>query len=196
MYKNIKEIIDDMDRIAWGAGEKERRQRERRSAKERIDQMEKTDIFVPVQKLKCVRDSTITIRAPRPPITSPETGLAIFRAYFKDVDREIVAVMPVDSQKQYLSVTTVAMGTIDHVVVHPREVFKTVLAQANAAGFLIAHNHPSGEVKMSNDDWAMLEDLRKIGLSLDCPMLDFIILGDGTENYYSHHKATYELSGG
>jgi len=77
----------------------------------------------------------------------------------------------------------VSRGTLDSVLVHPREVFKAALL-ANAAAIVATHVHPSGGPTPSPDDVAVTRRLAAAGEILGIPLLDHIIIGDG--RYYSH----------
>lgn len=182
----LKELVENADREKWKPADPATQSRKRA-------QVERDDLFVPIQKLQVVSEGVLRARAPRPPVNSPQKALALFREYFKGADREMVAVMPMNTANEYLSITTVAIGTINHVEVHPAEVFKVVLAKDNAAQFVIGHNHPSGKAEPSDDDFALLEDLRRLGLMLDRPMRDFIVVGNGTDEYYSHRELHYDV---
>jgi DNA repair protein RadC len=70
------------------------------------------------------------------------------------------------------------MGTLHSSLVHPREVFKAAIL-SNAAGFILAHNHPSGELTPSKDDIAVTERIKEAGDLLGIDLLDHIIVGDG-----------------
>lgn len=144
---------------------------------------------VPVQRLKYVRDGNIKYQVPRVPITSPEHCLGIFRDHFKSAPGEMVSVLSVNAQNQYLAVTPVAWGTLKYVHVTLRQIFTPLLAKDNAAAFILAHNHPSGDPTPSPDDLDRLEEARAEGIRLECPLLDFIIIGQGTDAYYSHRES-------
>lgn len=71
-----------------------------------------------------------------------------------DAAREVSAAMAVLEQEQFrvllldtkhhvLAVEVVGQGGLDHVVAHPREVFKPAIRRS-AAAVILAHNHPSG----------------------------------------------------
>ena len=80
----------------------------------------------------------------------------------------------------------VGRGTLDTVLVHPREVFKAALL-ANAAAIVVAHNHPSGDPSPSPDDRDMTRRLVAAGGVLGIAVLDHIIVGDG--GYYSFKES-------
>ena len=81
-----------------------------------------------------------------------------------------------------------ARGTASDTIIHPREIFKFVYL-CNATGFILAHNHPSGECKPSDDDivtTAKVAELADIHL---LNFLDHIIIG--YKNYFSMKAGGY-----
>ncbi|MEZ6094441.1 MAG: JAB domain-containing protein [Pirellulaceae bacterium] len=54
-------------------------------------------------------------------------------------------------------------------LVHPRETFRPAII-ANASAIIIAHNHPSGDLTPSREDWAVFERLKSAGETLGNPM--------------------------
>jgi len=85
-----------------------------------------------------------------------------------------------------IAVHELGRGTLDSCTVHPRDVFKAALL-ANAAGVIVAHNHPSGDPTPSPADIALCSRLRAAGTVVGIELLDFVILGDG--RYYSFTEA-------
>jgi len=183
----LKDIIDQEDRKQWGPEVTEDR---RRTYEQRRLDVERR--ILPTQKLKLVRDGSIKYNAPKSPITSPDHSLEIFRSVFAGADKELVYILSLSMNNEYINCPLVAWGTIGHVVVHPREVFKHAISRDNAAKFIMAHNHPSGDPTPSPEDMVMLEKIRDLGIELGCRMVDFIIIGDGGNAYYSHRELNYD----
>jgi len=67
-------------------------------------------------------------------------------------------------------------GTLDTILVHPREVFRLALTAA-AAAIVLAHNHPSGDPSPSEADVKVTRDLIRAGQLLKIEVLDHIIIG-------------------
>jgi len=78
-------------------------------------------------------------------------------------------------------VDLVSIGTVSETLVHPREVFRMAIHK-NVSGIVIAHNHPSGEIKPSKQDIATTERLKEAGNIIGISILDHVIVGDC---YYS-----------
>lgn len=69
----------------------------------------------------------------------------------------------------------VTVGLLDKSQVHPREVFADVISD-RAASVIFAHNHPSGELKPSNSDLKIHEQLTEAGKILGIKIFDHIIV--------------------
>jgi DNA repair protein RadC len=80
----------------------------------------------------------------------------------------------------------VTIGLVDRSPVHPREVYADVISD-RAAAVIFAHNHPSGDIKPSNSDLKIHEQLTEAGKILGISIVDHIIVG-GNE-YYSFQEA-------
>jgi hypothetical protein len=70
----------------------------------------------------------------------------------------------------------VSIGTMDTILVHPREVFRLAIATC-AAAIIIMHNHPSGEPQPSEADIKVTRDLIRAGQLLKIEVLDHVIIG-------------------
>jgi len=89
--------------------------------------------------------------------------------------KEHFVVFYLDSRNQEIKREIVSIGTINSSIVHPREVFEGAVKHL-ASNVLVAHNHPSGELKASEKDIAVTERLRDSGILLGIALLDHIIV--------------------
>ena len=71
----------------------------------------------------------------------------------------------------------VSMGTLDTLLVHPREVFRAALIAA-AAAIVLMHNHPSGDPTPSEADIKVTRDFIRAGQLLKVEVLDHVIMGN------------------
>src|SRR4051812_30889792 len=99
-----------------------------------------------------------------------------------DEPSEVFIVLCLTTKFQVIAYHEVGRGTLDTVLVNPREVFKAAVL-ANAAAIVVAHNHPSGDPTPSPDDMDVTRRLSAAGGVLGIAVLDHIIVGDG--RYYS-----------
>ena len=80
----------------------------------------------------------------------------------------------------------VTIGLVDRSPVHPREVYADVISD-RAAAVIFAHNHPSGDLKPSNSDLKIQEQLTEAGKILGIRVLDHIIVTK--KGYFSFQEA-------
>jgi DNA repair protein RadC len=98
------------------------------------------------------------------------------------VDREHFVVLHLNSKNRVLKYETVAIGTLNQTLIHPREVFKSAI-KWNSNAIILVHNHPSGDVEPSEEDIEITDLLTKAGDLLSIKVLDHVIVGK--EKYWS-----------
>ena len=116
-------------------------------------------------------------------ISSPNDLFNILKEFIGDSDREILAVLTLDTKNNVTSLTKASVGSLNSSIVHPREVFKTAIL-ANSASIIIGHNHPSGDPSPSREDINITKRLNECGKILGIELLDHIVVGDNN-NYIS-----------
>jgi DNA repair protein RadC len=89
---------------------------------------------------------------------------------------ECFVVLLLNTRKRVKGHQLVTIGTMDTLLVHPREVFRAAII-SSAAGILIMHNHPSGEPQPSEADIKVTRDLIRAGQLLKIEVLDHIVIG-------------------
>ena len=77
-------------------------------------------------------------------------------------DCECMVVLMLNTRRRVKGHQFVSIGTMDTILVHPREVFRCAIVIAAAAVVLI-HNHPSGEPQPSDADIKVTRDLIRAG---------------------------------
>ena len=81
-----------------------------------------------------------------------------------------------DTRNHVLGTPTVYQGSLNTSVVRIGELFRYAL-KANAAAFIVVHNHPSGDPAPSPEDVHVTRQLVEAGDLLDIAVLDHIIIG-------------------
>ncbi len=122
-------------------------------------------------RVQLVRDAS----APKKKITSAKEVVALCKD-MRQLDREHFRALYLDSRNGLLGVETVAIGSLNATMVHPREVFKAAIL-LNAAALVLVHNHPSGEMEPSDEDLAITKTLKACGELLGIEMVDHVIVG-------------------
>lgn len=97
--------------------------------------------------------------------------------------REVFLVMFLDAQNRLNATEELFSGTLTQTSVYPREVVKRALHH-NAAGVILAHNHPSGVAQQSSADELLTEQLKQALALVDVRVLDhFIVAGNQTLSF-------------
>lgn len=99
-----------------------------------------------------------------------------------DQNREHLWTVSLDNANRVLNIELVSMGTINSTLIEPMEVFSVPL-QKRTVKLMIVHNHPSGELKPSDNDKDVTDRLIQVGKIIKVPVLDHLIITD--KSYYS-----------
>ena len=114
--------------------------------------------------------------------TCPQDGVELLMPRLRFAQKEQVLVVFLNSKNRVIGMEVVSEGSLTNSVVHPREVFQPAILQ-HAAAIVVAHNHPSGDPRPSPEDREITRMLKEAGVIMNIPVLDHIIIGDGT--YFS-----------
>jgi DNA repair protein RadC len=96
--------------------------------------------------------------------------------------KEKFVILSLNKRNNLIKISIVSVGSLDTNVVHPREVFREAI-QCSAAGVILAHNHPSGNIEPSQEDLALTKRIRKAGEVLGIDILDHIVVS--SRDFYS-----------
>lgn len=110
-------------------------------------------------------------------ILSAEIAKSVIGYKLRGMQQEVFACLFLDSQHRVLAFKEMFIGSINHAIVHPREVVKEAL-QLNATAVILAHNHPSGNMEPSPQDINLTKTLKDILKVIDVRVLDHLIVGD------------------
>ena len=98
--------------------------------------------------------------------------------FMRESPKEMFTVIFLDSSHAILETEVMAEGTVNVNTVYPREIVKRALFH-NAAALIIAHNHPSGALKPSSQDFQLTKMLSLLCSMMQLTLLDHLIIGDG-----------------
>lgn len=90
-------------------------------------------------------------------------------------EREVFAVMYLDSQNQLIEYREEFFGGVGVVYVHPRIIAKHAM-QLNATKVILSHNHPTGMVEESEIDIRLTKEIKEVLSLIDVEVLDHIII--------------------
>lgn len=81
-----------------------------------------------------------------------------------------------DARSRVLAKHTLYRGTLNASHIRAAEVFREPIRR-NAAGVVVAHNHPSGDPTPSPEDVAVTRQMVASGKMLDIEVLDHLVIG-------------------
>lgn len=108
------------------------------------------------------------------PIKSTSDAVETIINELKDLDRECFIMLNMDNKGIPINASITSIGELTAAPVHPREAFKSSLL-SSAAGVIMMHNHPSGNLKASKDDVEITLRMRACGKLLGIPVMDHIV---------------------
>lgn len=112
------------------------------------------------------------------PLENPEMTREFVHSQLAEEEREIFMVIFLDNQNRVLKHSRLFSGTLSHVEVHPREIVREAI-KVNAAGVILAHNHPSGRAEPSKADRDVTARIMKCCQFMDIRVLDHLVIGRG-----------------
>ena len=112
----------------------------------------------------------------------------IATAPYYSPDCECLAVLILNTRLRIKGHQMITIGTMDTLLVHPREVFRGAIV-AGASKIVLMHNHPSGDPDPSEADIKVTREIARGGQLLKIEVLDHIIVGH--EKYVSLRERGY-----
>ncbi len=97
-------------------------------------------------------------------------------------NQEEFFILALNSELDIISHECLFRGSIDQVSIHPREVFRWLIL-AKASQFIIAHNHPTGVARPSEQDIQVTQNILKNSKLMQIALVDHLILDH--YGYYS-----------
>lgn len=87
-----------------------------------------------------------------------------------------------DGRNRLLRTAIVSIGTLDAIVVQPRDIFREALLEV-AAAVVLFHNHPSGDPTPSREDVLVTRRMIEAGVVMGIEVLDHLVLAESS--FYS-----------
>lgn len=106
-------------------------------------------------------------------------------------NKEHLIVLLTNTKHELIGYNVVHVGSLDESIAHPREILRPVLISA-AYGFVILHNHPSGDPLPSMADNRFTRRMIEASDLMRVRLLDHIVCGESNptrQGYYSFREA-------
>lgn len=148
------------------------------------------------QQLSIVAEVTLSYRPQIKPSQRPRVKCAadvynILSRFWNADDlemRETFFLILLNNNGRVMGITELSHGGFTGVVVDTRMVFAVAL-KACACTIVVAHNHPSGNLRPSSQDIRVTQRLKAAGEILELPLQDHLIVS--TEGYLSLAEEGY-----
>jgi DNA repair protein RadC len=127
-----------------------------------------------------------------PLLDTPESVANLLREENRLYTVENFQVAFLNTRRRLIGVQNISQGTLDTLLVSPREVFSSAISK-KAAAIILIHNHPSGDPTPSEADIKVTRDLIRAGQILKIEVLDHIILGRHVEGSHRDWVSLREL---
>jgi DNA repair protein RadC len=127
-----------------------------------------------------------------PLLDNPANVAGMLREQNRSYTVENFQVVFVNTRRRMIGMQIISQGTLDTILVHPREVFATAIAK-RASAIVLVHNHPSGDPTPSEADIKVTRDLIRAGQLLKIEVLDHVIIGRSTPERPKDYSSLREL---
>lgn len=121
----------------------------------------------------------------RPQITGSSDAYKILLQVWEEGKLEFVEqfkVLLLNRANKVLGMYPLSTGGVTGTVADPKLIYAAAI-KANACALIMAHNHPSGNLKPSRADEELTQKIKQAGAFLDIKLLDHLIVS--SEGYYS-----------
>lgn len=115
-------------------------------------------------------------------ISSSQDAFQLLHGDFMDLNQEEFWLLLLKRNNEVIKKEMLSRGGVSGTVVDAKIIFKRALEET-ASGLILAHNHPSGNLKPSQEDINLTKRIKEAGKSLDISVLDHLIIID--QGYFS-----------
>lgn len=130
---------------------------------------------VPLVRLALHREKCVRLKERA---TTPDAVVAWVQKHYGCAPQEYFIALGLSSTMEPLGIVEVAQGGVASTHVDPRVIFSALLLMG-AVGFIVLHNHPSGDAQPSSDDIALTKVLYQGSKVLSLHLFDHIVVGRG-----------------
>lgn len=115
-------------------------------------------------------------------ITSSQQVYSHMKSYLLDLQHEEFYALLLNRANALIRTEQISIGGMSGTVADGKVIFKKAI-EHNAHGIILVHNHPSGQLKPSENDNSLTRKMIEFGKYIDLPVLDHLIFTDN--GYYS-----------
>lgn len=116
----------------------------------------------------------------KPQIGSSKDAYQVLKIHLSDLRTEEFWALFLNQNNRVLHISQLTQGGINQSLVDLRVLFKIAMDHF-ATGIIVSHNHPSGNLKPSQEDIGITKKIKEAGELLNIQLLDHLII---TQNSY------------
>ena len=109
-------------------------------------------------------------------IKTPQDAVRLVKKLLETFDRAAFIIINLHKNGRPINMNICSIGTVDLTLVSPREVLKSVIL-SNASKIIVMHNHPSGDLSPSQDDYMLTQRLSETCQMMGVQVVDHLIVG-------------------
>ncbi|MBS1646404.1 MAG: DNA repair protein RadC [Bacteroidetes bacterium] len=118
----------------------------------------------------------------QPTIQSSKEAYELIAPKLIDLPHEEFWIVLLNRRNKLLKAECISRGGVAGTVADVRIILKTAVAHL-ASSMILAHNHPSGNLRPSNEDKNLTQKIQQASLLVDIKVVDHLIIGH--DGYYS-----------
>ena len=125
-------------------------------------------------------------------LDSPQTIYSCFSPQLQHLAHEQVMVAVLDCRLRVLSTNLISIGSVNESIAQPRDIIRPVLARG-AHGFVLVHNHPSGDPSPSPADDEVTRRVLAAAELMQFRFVDHVIIGrheKGRQPWFSFRESS------
>lgn len=115
-------------------------------------------------------------------IATSHDAFKLLNSKLSDLPHEEFWILLLNRANSVMKIECISKGGVNGTVVDARLILKPAIEHL-ASGIILCHNHPSGQLKPSEQDVSLTKRLKESAHLMDINLLDHIIVGD--QKYFS-----------
>lgn len=118
-------------------------------------------------------------RAVRPRLDSAMAVVEYLMEDMRHLEQEQLRLLLLDTKCMLIHEKIMSIGTVNSTLMPPREICREALLR-DSTGFILVHNHPTGDPTPSREDIAATNKIMNAASLIGITLIDHIIIGDNT----------------
>lgn len=132
---------------------------------------------VDIVTLKIAKEYEFSISGDNEYIYGIETAEVLFCSFIGSCNIEHVALLCLDRTNKIINLSKIAIGNVENVFVSPAQILKIALL-SNASKIMVAHNHPSGVLKVTSNDINATKRIGALAAQFDIELIDSLVVNE------------------